>query len=169
MSENRRQIFVSACLFAIYMFFLVWLILFKLDLYGSNISHIRVINLIPFAGTARSGTSIIFREVIYNVIAFIPFGLYLSILAQRWSFFQKLIFCMGISLMFECMQYLVAIGASDITDIIANTFGGLIGILLFALFLRIIKTHTVFVINIVAITTTILVVLYVLFSFYVRF
>lgn len=37
----------------------------------------------------------------------------------------------GLSLVFEVTQYIFAIGASDITDVIDNTLGAVIGILLY--------------------------------------
>lgn len=40
---------------------------------------------------------------------------------------------MVISLIFECIQYVFGLGASDITDIITNTIGGLVGVVIYML------------------------------------
>ena len=41
---------------------------------------------------------------------------------------MKLLIIAGISLLLEITQYILAIGSSDITDLITNTAGGLLGI-----------------------------------------
>ena len=52
---------------------------------------------------------------------FIPMGIYINLFKPKWSFIQKATLCLGISLLFEILQFVLAIGASDITDIIGNT------------------------------------------------
>lgn len=47
------------------------------------------------------------------------------------------------------MQYAFAIGASDITDVIDNTMGGILGILLFMLLEKIFKKHTATIVNLI--------------------
>lgn len=37
----------------------------------------------------------------------------------------------SVTLLYEVVQYIFAIGASDITDLLGNTLGGVIGIALF--------------------------------------
>ena len=53
------------------------------------------------------------------------------------------------------MQYVLAVGASDITDLLANTAGGILGILLYNVFSRLFKAKTQTVLNIVALICTI--------------
>jgi glycopeptide antibiotics resistance protein len=53
------------------------------------------------------------------------------ILFERWIFGKKLFFAFLISLIVEALQFILAVGAFDITDIITNTLGGIIGLLLF--------------------------------------
>lgn len=43
----------------------------------------------------------------------------------------------GFSLFLETLQYLLAMGASDITDVINNTLGAVIGVLLWKAFRKI--------------------------------
>ena len=44
---------------------------------------------------------------------------------------NRILLASGLSLFFEVTQYIFAIGASDITDVIDNTLGAVIGILLY--------------------------------------
>lgn len=95
-------------------------------------------------------------EIFNNLIVFIPVGLYLSMLKPEWSFVQKVLPILGLSLFYEVVQYLFAIGASDITDLIANTAGGVVGLLLFSLFQKCLKEKTGKILNLLAVIATIL-------------
>ncbi len=123
---------LSKTLLAVYLLVLLWLLLFKFSIHpGSVIEnyHVRVVNLIPFAGASKGNP----LEVIYNVVAFIPLGLLLSVNFSQTAFRRKLLFILLLSTSVEVTQYMLAIGRTDITDVIANTFGGYLGLVLFDL------------------------------------
>jgi glycopeptide antibiotics resistance protein len=84
----------------------------------------RNVNLIPFGKIDVS-------EIILNVVIFVPLGIYAGVLFKRWGFVKKVLFFFSISLMFEGLQFIFKIGAFDITDIITNVLGGIIGSLIF--------------------------------------
>ena len=118
-------------LFGLYIFTLLWLLLFKFsaDVISVVIDHqARSLNLIPFAGYSHS-----YHEMIDNVIVFLPFGLLLGVIAKDYSFWKKLGIIAAFSLGVEILQFILAIGISDITDLITNTLGGLIGLAIYAL------------------------------------
>ena len=91
--------------------------------------HHRSLNWIPFA--AHSIVNGNYREMVDNVIIFIPLGLLLNVNFKAVRFLPKLAFIMVLSLTFEFIQLIFAIGATDITDIITNTFGGFLGLKLY--------------------------------------
>lgn len=62
------------------------------------------------------------------------------------------------SLSFEILQYIFAIGATDITDLIGNTLGGMIGIGIFYMCYKLFKNKTDFILNIVTFISTLLVI-----------
>jgi glycopeptide antibiotics resistance protein len=66
--------------------------------------------------------------MISNLVVFIPFGLLLSLNFKQSSFKSKLALIFAFSLAAETIQYVVAIGRTDITDVIINTLGGIIGL-----------------------------------------
>ncbi|EFH84437.1 VanZ family protein [Ktedonobacter racemifer] len=122
---------LSKTLLALYLLILLWLVLFK---FSFNLSSVldyqtRSLNLIPFAGASRDNL----REMIYNFVVFIPFGLLLSVNLKRANFWRKLAFVFIFSLAAEMIQFVFAIGATDITDVITNTFGGFLGLILYDL------------------------------------
>ncbi len=107
---------------------------------GSPELGIRSLNLIPYGSSVISNGKIYTSELIYNVIAFIPFGGYISMLKTNWSFIKKILPIFGVSLLFEIIQFIFGLGASDITDLINNTLGGVIGILIYFILNKIFKS-----------------------------
>ncbi len=71
--------------------------------------------------------------MIFNCIFFIPFGLLLNVNFKNGGFLRKLSLILFFSLTAEFIQYLFEIGATDITDVITNTFGGFLGLIVYDL------------------------------------
>ncbi len=104
--------------------------LFKLsfDLPSVLNIQIRSLNLIPFAGSPQSHA-----EMITNFVVFVPLGLLLGVNFRHTSFWRKLAFVFLFSLIAEVIQFVLAIGITDITDVITNTVGGFFGLALYGL------------------------------------
>lgn len=118
---------LSRLVLGLYLFVLSWLVLFKLSFEPiSVIMHYqsRSINVLPFIIPKGGSLS----EMISNLIVFIPFGLMLSVTLKKVTFRQKLAIVFGFSLITETIQFALAIGTTDITDVIMNTLGGYIGL-----------------------------------------
>jgi len=138
--SKNNQNKITAGLFAVYLFALIWIIVFKMQFSFQGLPDFRKINLIPFADSANVNNQIYFNEIIYNVFAFIPFGIYIGMLKPSWSFLKKIAVIAGVSLLFEVLQFIFAIGASDITDLIGNTLGGIIGVGVYIVFCKLFST-----------------------------
>ena len=121
---------LTTVLFIIYLIALHWILLFKLGVRFSYMEDRRV-NLIPFGEAFISNGKMDAGEIISNVVIFIPLGIYTGVLFRRWTWGSKLCFFFLVSLIFEGIQFILRIGAFDITDIISNTFGGIIGLMIF--------------------------------------
>ena len=121
---------VAKILLALYLFLLAWLVLFKLsfNVAAAFEQQARSLNLIPFGDPARQSL----REPLYNVVAFIPFGLLLSVNLKRATLWRKLAVVFAFSLAAEVLQFALAIGIADTTDLLTNTAGGLLGLLFYA-------------------------------------
>ena len=116
----------------------------------------RSINLIPFMGSVVANGRIYINEIIDNILVFIPIGIYICMLKEDWSILRKISVGFFISLGIEVLQFILAIGATDITDLLGNTLGGIIGIGVFYLFSKLFKNKTNSIINILALIATIL-------------
>lgn len=126
---------LSRGLLILYLVILIWLVLFK---FKFNISSMldyqhRSLNLVPFAAPSIVDGKTNIREIIYNGIFFIPLGLLLSVNFRKVGLLSRLTFIFAFSLTAELIQYIFAIGATDITDLIMNTLGGFIGLKLYDL------------------------------------
>lgn len=148
----KREQKITSVLFIVYIILLSWIILFKLQFSIAALDHIRNINVIPFSGSDD------FDEVINNVIVFIPVGIYLEMLKPDWSCLKLMLPIVGISFVYETCQFLFSIGVTDITDIITNTFGGIIGIGIFLVLSKILKEKTTKILHVLASICTFLVV-----------
>lgn len=130
-----------ATMVILYVLFLLWCILFKyvspIELFSHNRYFTRTVNLVPF-NDIRNGY---FNKLdIYgNIILFIPLGIYLNIIKKNLKVYKSICIIILVSFIFEISQYVFRIGASDVTDIITNTIGGIIGIVIYFLFLKVFK------------------------------
>mgnify|MGYP000541429082 CR=1 FL=1 len=113
--------------FGVYLALLVWCILFKFSLRPEEIPHLRGINLIPYAASVVVNGKVQISEIIENMLVFLPFGLCISAFYPDSEIQNRILLASGLSLFFEVTQYIFAIGASDITDVIDNTLGAVIG------------------------------------------
>lgn len=119
---------ITLGLFVFYLAALIWIILFKMQFSFSELSCIRNINLIPFGASVIVNGTVDFDEIIQNVLAFIPFGVFVHALWEKNPLLKKVIPIVLTSILFELLQFVFSIGASDITDVITNSLGGIIGI-----------------------------------------
>ena len=126
---------LSRGLLALYLVILIWLVLFKLQyniLSVFNYPH-GSLNLNPFAAPLNVNGRINFGEMIDNFIIFIPLGLLLNVNFKKVGFLPKFSLILVFSLTCELIQFIFAIGATDITDVITNTVGGFLGLELYSL------------------------------------
>lgn len=139
MGKKRKVKTLGALLFILYLFILVWIILFKLQFSLRDIDTIRFVNLIPFHYANSVGGLFQITEIRDNVLIFIPFGVLLSMQAPKMKLGSKILIILGTSFTLETLQYILSIGVTDITDLITNVSGGLIGILLYSFLLKTVK------------------------------
>ena len=93
MKQNTKSKKMTMGLLLVYLIVLTWIIVFKMEFDISLLlcTNFRNINLIPFGDSLVVNGHIDASEILLNVIAFIPFGIYLSIVKNKWNFFQKVL------------------------------------------------------------------------------
>lgn len=157
--RNSNASKLTIVLFTIYLLVLFWILLLKFGVHFSYMTN-RSVNLIPFGEYLTSNGKADLGEIILNAVIFLPFGIYTGVLFKSWTLRYKILFFFLVSLLFEGLQFILRIGAFDVTDLITNTVGGIIGLMvfevIFKLFNNSVKTQNF--INIVAATVTVLII-----------
>ena len=75
------------------------------------------------------------RQVVLNVIMMIPFGFLLPITNKKINFKKIILYTFLFSLCIELLQPLInGVRSADVTDLITNTLGGIIGYIFYMIF-----------------------------------
>lgn len=136
--ENKRKIrIISWVFFVIYLIMMVYFLFFS-ERMGRTPGGCYRYNLIPLTEIKRYlhyrnkiGSFNVLLNLIGNVLCFIPFGFVIPILTQKQTMLRMVLLSMLASVMIEILQLVSMLGSCDIDDIILNTFGGLLGYLIF--------------------------------------
>ena len=152
------------CTLGLLIFYLIalsWIIIFKLRFSIADLPHLRNINLIPFAESVIVNGTIQYDEIIQNLLAFIPYGLFIHILWEDRSLLIQFAPIICTSLFFETVQFIFAIGASDITDLITNSLGGIIGVFIAIVISKVSAKNWIKIINIISLIGAVLLTLFI--------
>lgn len=143
-SEQRYR-YLLLFTVAVYVYLLLSIVIFKtlqspVDLFTGNHPDYRSLNLVPFRDMWDPTLSASFNRtsIIGNVILFVPLGVLLKLLLseQNHNVLKSVLIVLATSSLIESTQYLARVGVSDVNDLILNTAGGFIGILLSAILIR---------------------------------
>lgn len=140
--------------FYVYLLLLTWGILFKFETNPAFIRFFaapRSVNWMPFSEPLIVNGKIVVAEMLFNLIFFIPLGICLPLVKSKWSSWEIAGIGLLLSLFYECLQYILAIGATDMTDLILNTLGVCVGLLIYQLFIKVLKSQTRKWVNIIGI------------------
>ena len=125
-------------------------------------------NFIPFKEMLRYefGTKLFFKNVVGNMIMFIPFGFFISYFLKFKKFYAIFFLTLLTSITIETTQLLIG-RVFDIDDIFLNIIGGLFGYFIFKIIYKIkfLKKESIY--NIIISVVLILIILYLLGVFYV--
>lgn len=123
--KNRKPFIlykeVFLLLFLIYIFCLFQVVTFEDSIVGNN-------NLVLFREITRYtfGSRLFFKNVIGNIVLFIPYGIFASTYAKLEKWYQAFGLVFFASCVIEITQLMIG-RVFDIDDILLNIFGGLIG------------------------------------------
>lgn len=112
-------------------------LIFYMTIVGRKVGSNFEIILVPFSSLQKAKSQPeIYRTLLMNVILFLPFGLsFPYILSElRKHKVQLTIICAGIlSLMIEFLQFYFSFGRCEVDDVIMNTIGAIIGVVVYYL------------------------------------
>ena len=144
---------VFKLLLAAYVLVLAWIILLKCSFNISlNILPYRWSNYIPFQDfimslqhgfeygdwySAKSNA----MDLIINAILFVPFGFLAASVTRGKNKLKCIMAAFFLSAIFEGIQFATKLGICDITDVITNTAGAALGVIIYAGVKRLRKNH----------------------------
>lgn len=140
-------------IFLLYLALIIKLILFKyigtafqsviMDnwSWANAMAHMRSGNYIPFRGMFTFHNTFNIKVLIYNIIAFGPFGLLFPLVFKKAKFPATVIAAAAFSLLLELSQGITILGEFDVNDIILNTFGAVLGYLFLLVVRALIAKH----------------------------
>ena len=132
---------VTTLLLAVYFLIAFWIIVLKMNVPMEYKADAEMVNFIPYRASLILNESVSYAEILFNVLIFIPFGLYAHPLFRSWSFMQKAGLFFLFSLFFELSQFLFGIGSLDSTDLLNNTIGGILGLWIYLGIEKLIPNH----------------------------
>lgn len=142
MSERTRKVcrIFAWLAFAVYLIMFCYYLFFA-ELTGRTGSEEYHYNLVLFKEIKRFiryreilGTKAVLLNLAGNVVSFIPFGLFLPLLAHRCRRFGYVtMLSFDFSLMVELIQLISKVGSFDVDDLLLNTIGGALGYICFLL------------------------------------
>ena len=112
-------------LFVVYILSLFYIVTFQDDNIGTS-------NFIPFKEITRYDVTsrIFFKNIIGNILLFMPFGLFVTAYLKSKTVYPGLIITFISSVSVEVIQLMIG-RTFDVDDIILNVLGGVIGSLIF--------------------------------------
>ncbi len=145
MDRNARRRCISVVLFAAYICVLVYFLFFSEGMGRSFTARSYHYNLIPLKEIKRFivyadvlGYKAVWLNLAGNVAAFVPFGLFIiPVSGRRFGMVEAVVLSADFSILVEVVQLFTKVGSFDVDDIMLNTVGGLIGVLLYKLFIKI--------------------------------
>ena len=139
---------VMKLLFIIYMCILVYVVFFA-EAMGRTPQDGYVYNLTPLKEIKRFMKYIWDNDalgraarlnIFGNIIAFIPFGIYLPYTSEsKLGFISTFLYTFSLSLTIELVQLITKVGSCDVDDIILNALGGVIGYILWYIYTKLRK------------------------------
>lgn len=139
---------VMKLLFIIYMCVLVYVVFFA-EAMGRTPQDGYVYNLTPLKEIKRFMKYIWDNDalgraarlnIFGNIIAFIPFGIYLPYTSEsKLGFISTVLYTFSLSLTIELVQLITKVGSCDVDDIILNALGGVIGYILWYIYTKLKK------------------------------
>lgn len=143
---KRAAKIAAMLIFMLYTFYMLWLLFIRSrstaagdywELVRQNISLVPFRTLFQYIKSLLGGTESdearhAFINIFGNIILFVPFGILLPFIFEKLRRTQWFLLCFGAAItLIETVQLFTLRGACDVDDLLLNTFGALIGFLIF--------------------------------------
>ena len=135
-SKGRDVLLVNTLLYIYLSFVLYFTLMPIIAALPFLLNHpYKPMNLVPFIDVTMGRVDFL-RQIVLNVIMTVPFGFLFPLTRNRTAQFGRTVFfCFLMSLCIELLQPLInGFRTADITDVITNVTGGVLGYVLYVIF-----------------------------------
>lgn len=134
-NEGKDVLFIKTTMYVYLTFVLYFTLMPILTSIPFIFNHpYAAMNLIPFIDVSN-GRGDFVRQVVLNVIMTIPFGFLVPLVKKDVKLLKVILYTFLLSLGIELLQPLInGFRTSDITDLITNVLGGIIGYIMYLIF-----------------------------------
>ena len=133
--RSKKERGILWCLFLVYVAVMVYFLFFA-EMFGRGDPGINGHNFVPFHEIGRYlryrrriGVYLTALNLGGNIVAFVPFGLFLPMLMRRNSGWGVVLAGFLTSCLVEIIQLVSGLGTCDVDDIILNTLGVVVGLI----------------------------------------
>ncbi|MBP7174629.1 MAG: VanZ family protein [Thermoclostridium sp.] len=143
-NDNRMKKSMKSLCFVLFIIYLIFLGYFTLldSRFGRRDIRCRSVCIIPMETIFHyifhsSNLRDMIVNIAGNIAAFVPIGFLLPVCFRKMNSFMKvLITVLFTTILIESLQYITAVGVTDIDDVLLNTFGGTLGYILYRIVIR---------------------------------
>lgn len=143
---KKKYTFSYVCIRTLYIVFFICITIFPITILSKselNIMHkefgkyIKYYQLMPFKTILGVGSYNFFRQIICNILLFVPMPVFIKVSYKKFSGLKVILLSVGCSLLLEVLQLCIDIvtrypsHVCDIDDFILNSIGALIGYLIY--------------------------------------
>ena len=102
--------------------------------YRYNLTLFQEIGRYYNLGMNKGNWYLFITNVVGNIVVFMPVAIFLRVLVKRCkSVLLTILLCLEMSLFAEIVQLVTTVGSFDVDDLLLNTLGGILGIILLAI------------------------------------
>lgn len=139
MDAKKKRRLVTGFLFLTYFIVLFYFLFFSEKMGRTYSERAYHYNLVPLKEISRFityadvlGMKTVLLNIVGNVVAFVPFGIFIPIYTTRGKkLWMTTFYSFELSLLVEVLQLITKVGSFDVDDLILNTLGGMLGYLIY--------------------------------------
>lgn len=148
LTEKKKIRALAISTFVFYIIIILWITIFKCNIEASAHSASK------FWGHMTIGERFAYAlsnfnlndggwQMDLNVLIFVPYGMLVPFFAKKNISFTTVFTALLSTLTIECVQVITAFGFFTYSDLICNTLGAVIGVIIFAILSRMLKNKTI--------------------------
>ena len=142
LTEKKKIQALAISTFIFYVIVLLWITIFKCNIEASVhgvrifLEQMTIKERFIYATSYFAWHDGDIKSTVLNVLVFVPFGILMPIIRSKFTPFSTTILAFFSTLAIESLQMILAFGYFTYVDLICNTLGAVLGLIVFKLFVE---------------------------------